>query len=585
MTARLSQSTRYFYLFSVSVLLYVLFEWVFTITRISFLASAPITTQLRTLLIGCALLLFPGVILFSLLALLRRFGLGPLTIRIERFATVICIVACSVLFLDTIVYSLSRFGLRSLNGWLLLIPASLMLLLGYDLGVRLKPISCSIIMSRATVGIVIWSVLGSMFPFLLSSPHRAFNNQCADRAILPNIVILSSDGVSAERMSVYGYARETTPYLQSLSASSLIFENAFSNSRRTTSSISSMLSGRSALRTGVVYFPDFYTGEDAFRHLPGLLKACGYKTIDVSLRDIVDPFEINMRQAFDFANGRTRGIFDFIPPRFDHEKLFLLMVVEKFIDRALHLSGIHPQQHFYQDVLALSGERRSEESKLELVLEPLASRSAPVFAHIHLMGTHGRRFFPRMQEFSKGQEQSAQWMTDFYDDAVLDFDSYIREFMEGLRKQGTFDSTLLIVTSDHAINSGFGRVPLILHYPKSSLRGRIGENAQRLDIAPTVLDLLELPKPAWMEGQALLKPLPADRPMFFIDQVIEGETNTRWKNLKSLGVIVCDTLATIEVRSGKVRIGKVSGHTQPCGRTVESEELAALLDNELRNWR
>jgi hypothetical protein len=45
----------------------------------------------------------------------------------------------------------------------------------------------------------------------------------------PNILILSSDGVSAEHMSLYGYERPTTSFMDSVQDEFLIAENHFSN--------------------------------------------------------------------------------------------------------------------------------------------------------------------------------------------------------------------------------------------------------------------------------------------------------------------------------------------------------------------
>jgi hypothetical protein len=68
---------------------------------------------------------------------------------------------------------------------------------------------------------------------------------------LPNVVILSSDGVNAENMSVYGYARETTPFLDSKAAEFAIFEFSFANSYGTYGSMASMLTGMSPITIGI----------------------------------------------------------------------------------------------------------------------------------------------------------------------------------------------------------------------------------------------------------------------------------------------------------------------------------------------
>jgi bisphosphoglycerate-independent phosphoglycerate mutase (AlkP superfamily) len=59
--------------------------------------------------------------------------------------------------------------------------------------------------------------------------------------------------------------------------------------------------------------------------------------------------------------------------------------------------------------------------------------------------------------------------------------------------------------SDHgSAVSRHGRVPLIFVFPGGNPHGRIVADTQLLDIAPSLLDYLGAPIPAWMGGQSLL---------------------------------------------------------------------------------
>ena len=62
--------------------------------------------------------------------------------------------------------------------------------------------------------------------------------------LIPNILILSADGLEASHMSAYGYSRKTTPFIENLLKESVIFENHFTNSSRTTGSVGSLFSGK-----------------------------------------------------------------------------------------------------------------------------------------------------------------------------------------------------------------------------------------------------------------------------------------------------------------------------------------------------
>ena len=121
------------------------------------------------------------------------------------------------------------------------------------------------------------------------------------------------------------------------------------------------------------------------------------------------------------------------------------------------------------------------------------------------MDTHGPQFYPRRRVFSSSELQDQEWMRDFFDDAILDFDSYVGEFVQYMKDAGLWDNTVLIVYSDHV--DGWktnDRIPLLFHFPGGEYAGRIRNNTQNLDIAPTILDYLGLAQPAWMPGLSLL---------------------------------------------------------------------------------
>lgn len=61
--------------------------------------------------------------------------------------------------------------------------------------------------------------------------------------VRPNIVFYVIDGGGADLMSLYGYERATTPFLEELAAEGVVFERAHSNSPWTQSSTASFMTG------------------------------------------------------------------------------------------------------------------------------------------------------------------------------------------------------------------------------------------------------------------------------------------------------------------------------------------------------
>ena len=68
----------------------------------------------------------------------------------------------------------------------------------------------------------------------------------------PNIVLFGIDSLRADRMSVFGYDRDTTPHLARFAEKASSFENHFSPHIPTTSGYANMLTGMDCFNTNIV---------------------------------------------------------------------------------------------------------------------------------------------------------------------------------------------------------------------------------------------------------------------------------------------------------------------------------------------
>jgi hypothetical protein len=147
----------------------------------------------------------------------------------------------------------------------------------------------------------------------------------------------------------------------------------------------------------------------------------------------------------------------------------------------------------------------SDQEKINQALALLKNSEMPVFVHVHLLGTHGPRFSPHQQVFSTGEEQNEDWMIDYYDDAILNFDAYIEEVYNDLLASGELDNTIIVIYTDHGMAwNAKTRIPLLIYLPDQKTARKIKTNVQNMDIAPTILEYLGIPKPSWMMGISFL---------------------------------------------------------------------------------
>jgi hypothetical protein len=114
----------------------------------------------------------------------------------------------------------------------------------------------------------------------------------------------------------------------------------------------------------------------------------------------------------------------------------------------------------------------------------------------------------------------------FYREEVKYMDSRLGRLMGFLKEKGIYDDAVFIIVGDHGevlgdyrnhfghihfLNRTSAQVPLILAGKGIAALGKRRELVSILNIAPTILDIAAIKKPASMQGQSLLKPLAPTR--------------------------------------------------------------------------
>ena len=416
----------------------------------------------------------------------------------------------------------------------------------------------------------------------------------------PNILLIGSDGLNANSMSLYGYERNTTPFLEEFAKEALVCENAYSNAGSSGASVASLLTGKLPTTTRVVYPPDVLRGLDAYQHLPGLLRNCGYRLVDISLRHYADAFDLNMRNSFDRSNSRDAPSTLITTPLEAYidvgSAYFLELLWDRIAGRLKQIVGYSDMDDAFEQVAEAETKYLRDKARLEELRSFIEAGDEPFFAHLHLMGTHGPTFKPDRRRFSSGKEQNRRWMMDFYDDSIVDFDGVVKEIVGWLAERDLFEKTLVIIGSDHGQKyRTVVRIPLIFRFPRGQHAGRIPENAQNLDIGPTILDYIGLDTPEWMEGQSLIsgeldawRPIFGGRMLYSAQSRVEGlfqldpsKMFAPFCSLGTLSMILCEHWYQLELHNKLLRVGRVVGHTSPCTAIPSTERAQEMLSEHL----
>ena len=231
-----------------SVIVYSFSEWIFIITKPSFLNQVPFFGKLFILGFSISFIYTGCLILLLFLALLERlfYPRGSMLCKlIGLFIPTFLVTSLLLMLFDNFTYTVFRFGVVSTNFWRIGYIVALLVLFYYLLlAILQKTVELTAVISKYRhqkifTGVVL--ILTSLV--ILLAILTKYNNSIEPPAYLsdenrnlPNIILITADGLDALHTSVYGYDRQTTPRIQEMKNISLISENAFTNSGNTAGS-------------------------------------------------------------------------------------------------------------------------------------------------------------------------------------------------------------------------------------------------------------------------------------------------------------------------------------------------------------
>ncbi len=332
--------------------------------------------------------------------------------------------------------------------------------------------------------------------------------QASEAAGRPGVVLVSLDTLRPDRLEVYGYRRETAPRLAELARDALVFDSALAQSTQTLLSHKSLFAARYPLRVlaeqtnaGLEELERVEKPHrlvvDAFRsadsgELLRLLGAGGYRSAaftDGGWMKEGFGFEESFDQ-YSSRGGRLRGI----------------------VPRALRWLRREPGRPFFLFLQSYDAHCPYERR------EPFNSLYCRDHTdHVELAGKCGKG--PDGLASEPLSERDLQAVSDHYDGGISSLDVAFGELIDGLRRQGLYDSTLIVVTSDHgeALGEhgqiGHGglyleqlRVPLVVKLPAGFgvPPGRIAAPVGLVDLMPTVLEICGVEPQAGLDGRSLL---------------------------------------------------------------------------------
>jgi arylsulfatase A-like enzyme len=324
-----------------------------------------------------------------------------------------------------------------------------------------------------------------------------------------DVLLISVDTLRPDHLSLYGYARATSPELERWLSRASIFENAYSTEANTPPSVISILSGQLPQEHGVRAFQQLLPRKVLL--LPDLLPAA-YQTAAVVSNTVL--------------TDESLGIAD----RFDH--------YDDFVDEPESIRPVWERRASRTTDAALRwlGESRDPDRPLFLwvhYIDPHGPYHPPAdkpraFRHRGEIPLERGRMHPFQIDPGIGDALHYQ---DRYDEEIAYTDAQIGRLLEGYSAQASLDDALVIFVADHGesmieherwfthgyhVYEEIVRVPLVLRGPGLP-PGRVATAASTIDIAPTVLRFAGAALPEYLAGVDLRDPEQRGRarPLFF----------------------------------------------------------------------
>jgi arylsulfatase A-like enzyme/Tfp pilus assembly protein PilF len=303
-----------------------------------------------------------------------------------------------------------------------------------------------------------------------SIASASLSSWTAGKKIKQNVILITIDTLRADKLGCYGSTQVKTPIIDSLASRGVLFSKAFALTPATLPSHTNIFLGTSPLYHGV---HDNFNAivDEGFLTLAEYLKSFGYST-----GAFIGAFPLDSR--FGLAQG-----FDVYDDGYQR---------------------VSTHKYAY-------GERPAEEV-VDKALVWLEKQDSPWFLWLHCFDPH--------DPYDPPPPFAAIYKNHPYEGEVAYVDSALEKLFLYMEEHDLFEKTLLIFTADHgeslrqhgeiyhgylAYNSTL-RIPLILSFPGQAPT-QIDQCVSHLDIFPTVCDILDIKKPAFLQGTSLLPAL------------------------------------------------------------------------------
>ena len=361
----------------------------------------------------------------------------------------------------------------------------------------------------------------------------------------PNILLVTFDTLSARDMSLYGYQRETTPFISKWAKNATVFTTAEAGSNHTPPTTAGLMTGKRAWTHQLFQQAGTPVRSD-IESLPGELKKNGYFNLAFVVNPWASPIKLKVINSFDISPLVTEfyrpdsiitfhayqyGIVEMLLHRAFGEtiKLYDWIMDSRLLGKLQPI--ISPKQRMMNPKYTKTAV--PPEIAFNRFLEIFDELPEPFFAWIHVFPPHDLYLPPEPYRGMFGPylppERYKRFTSDVNSDDMYDlrilYDEFIRycdrqfeEFIIQLEKRDKKKNTAVILSADHGesfqhdfyghrgpeLYEQLTHIPLVIKNADQSDGKVIHDIVEQIDIPATILELAHIPVPVWMEGRSLV---------------------------------------------------------------------------------
>jgi arylsulfatase A-like enzyme len=351
-----------------------------------------------------------------------------------------------------------------------------------------------------------------------------------------NLLLITIDALRADHLGCYGYNKAITPNLDRLAKRGALFHEAISNGPYTAPSFITVFSSNypGTFPKEILTVNELNPSQFFSKTRPSFvdaLKKEGYSTgAFVDHNPYISSFfgyDRNFDEFVDFLS-----LFSSKNPIFNRwmERLKSPLRRHKFV------RNIHPVVTYY---IFRRKPIQGAKKLTDRAISWLEKQQGSFFLWIHYMDVHAPYVPPvkylKLLQWAKSSlrylncelkdmpQSTLKLFVDLYDEEIRYVDKTVGDLLDRLKQLGLWENTFVIATADHGEEFGehgdWGvhkaklydellRVPLIIAGPRIK-SSEVSSQVGLIDLAPTVLDLLNVSKNETFQGRTLIPLLEA----------------------------------------------------------------------------